>query len=99
MSSDISRGTKHAGLERPATSSVVRWLLWLFFIAVGLLLLATVGFGLFAARWWIEERAAAAAVQQEVARLRAANQPVTAKDLYRLHDIPAGKPDSTAAWL
>jgi hypothetical protein len=99
MSSDVTHGSSHAPLDRPGSSLVVRWLLWLFFVALGLLLLVLVGIGLFAARWWVEERGAAVAVQQEVTRLRAANQPMTAEDLHRLHDIPQGHADSTAAWL
>src|SRR5262245_32567651 len=81
------------------TSPAVRWLLWLFFIAVGLFALAGFAGGLFALRWWAEQQAAAAAVADEVARLRLAGEPITVEDLYRFHEIPAGVPDTTPAWL
>jgi hypothetical protein len=99
MTAEVTHGSSQSGLDRPASSLAVRWLLWFFFVALGLLLLAAVGLGLFALRWWMEDRAAAAAVQEQVARLRAAGQPMTAEDLHRLHNLPAGTPDTTAAWL
>jgi hypothetical protein len=85
--------------DRAETSPVVRWLLWLFFIFVALLALVGLAFGLFALRWWAEQRVAAGAVEKEVARLRAAGEPFTIDDLYDFHKLPPGVLDATPAWL
>jgi hypothetical protein len=37
-------------------------------------------------------------VGQELARIRAAGEPVTAADLAAMHRVPAGRPDATPAW-
>src|SRR3954447_26892047 len=99
MTTEIASDSRRPPFGRPATSPIVRWLLGLFLVLAVIFLLTVVATALFALRMWIEERTAARAVEGEVARLRAADQPMTADDLYRMHRIPASGPDATAAWL
>jgi len=89
----------HAPLDRPASSPLVRGLLWLFFIGLVIVVLAALVAAIFAARMWAEDRVAAKAVQVEIASLQASGEPVTVSDLYRAHELPADTPDTTAAWL
>jgi hypothetical protein len=98
MTSEIVRGSPSAPLDRPATSPAVRWVLGLFLVALVLLALAIFTGAVIAFRWWIEDRVAAIAVEQEAARVRDAGQPMTVSDLYALHTAPPDSADSTAAW-
>src|SRR5262245_57031191 len=98
MTSEIVCGSASAPLDRPASSPIVRWLLGVFLIALLILALAIFAGAVIALRWWIEDRVPAQAVEQEVARVRQAGQPMTVADLYALHTAPTDSPDSTAAW-
>jgi hypothetical protein len=99
MTTEIARGSPNAPLDRSGGSPLVRGLMWLLLILLIAGLLAAFAAGIFALRWWVQDRAAAAKVDREVARLKSAGEPVTTEDLYHLHAVPEGVNDTTAAWL
>jgi hypothetical protein len=79
-----------------------RWVRWWFFVTVALiapfaLILAAV---LLILLWWqLTHLAAIGEVQDEVARIQAAGEPVTTADLYAFHRVPQGTNDITPLWL
>jgi hypothetical protein len=99
MTTDIARGSPNAPLDRAATSGVVRWLLGLCLVVLLIVILAVVAAAIFAARMWVEDRAAAKAVESEIVRLQAAGEPVTVSDLYGAHELPTDTPNTAEAWL
>ena len=79
-------------------SVVARWLLGLALIVLVPVVLIAFIAGIFAWRYVQEQGIAAAAAEQEVARVQAAGQPMSAKQLYAHHRVPEGVADTTAAW-
>lgn len=69
-------------------------------VAAGTLLgMIVLAIGLAALAFWLSRAKAQREVAAEVARIQAAGEPVTVKDFYAWHRVPAGTPDLTETWL
>src|SRR5262245_3016777 len=79
-------------------SVLAKWLLGLVLAILVPLFVVAVIAGIFFLGYLQRQQAAATVAAEEVARLQAAGQPMTAKDLYAYHRGADRVPDATAAW-
>ena len=79
-------------------SILAKWLLGLALVILVPLFVVAVVAGIFLWGYVRGQNAAAAAAEEEVARLQAAGQPMTAKELYAYQRVPSGVLDTTDAW-
>lgn len=87
-----------SNLHRSSGTGAARWWYYPLCAVVGLFLFASLA-ALALALWLnIQTNQSAESLADEVARIRAADEPLTTDELYAFHRVPAGTPDITPLW-
>jgi hypothetical protein len=83
----------------PGKLAIHRWLYRFFILFVAILVIAGVVLAVYSLRQHQRHTTAVAEIEAEIARLRAAGEPLTPEEMQEFHRVPAGVADTTRLWL
>jgi len=83
----------------PVQPAASRWWIVPLLFLLALFLIVAMAAAIVLMRLQFDKRAARQAVEDEVARIQAAGEPITIDDLYAFHQVPEGVRDTTSLWL